>query len=418
MSVVITEKQAAGPRGGAMTPAVVRLLLAAAVLLALVMGTRSAAGLFVSPLNTATGVGLAGLGLAIALGQLAQGIAQPPLGLLAERFGPRRVIVTGAWVLALATASLAAVQSVAAFAFAFIVIAAAGSAVGGNSLVLAEVGRRVPAERRAVAFALVSAGGSAGQMVLAPAAQALIDGIGWMPTLLAVAALSLLALPLARAFDGRVESEHRAPSQSGPIAIGDAMRSPLFWASAGSFGICGFHVGFLTTHMPGVIERCGINPSFAGPWLAVLGAANIAGSLAAGALLRHVSARAFLIAIFVLRAATIALLLVLPATPPVLLGFAVLMGLSYMALLPAISQQISEGFGTERLATLFGVVGMVHQAGSFAGVWLGGILAESTGGDALTWVIDVALALLAVILQCLALRRGAPARPSLRMRPA
>lgn len=418
MSVVITEKQAAGPRGGAMTPAVVRLLLAAAVLLAQVMGTRSAAGLFVSPLNTATGVGLAGLGLAIALGQLAQGIAQPPLGLLAERFGPRRVIVTGAWVLALATASLAAVQSVAAFAFAFIVIAAAGSAVGGNSLVLAEVGRRVPAERRAVAFALVSAGGSAGQMVLAPAAQALIDGIGWMPTLLAVAALSLLALPLARAFDGRVESEHRAPSQSGPIAIGDAMRSPLFWASAGSFGICGFHVGFLTTHMPGVIERCGINPSFAGPWLAVLGAANIAGSLAAGALLRHVSARAFLIAIFVLRATTIALLLVLPATPPVLLGFAVLMGLSYMALLPAISQQISEGFGTERLATLFGVVGMVHQAGSFAGVWLGGILAESTGGDALTWVIDVALALLAVILQCLALRRGAPARPSLRMRPA
>lgn len=401
-----------------MTPDVIRLLLAAAALLALVMGTRSAAGLFVSPLNTATGVGLAGLGLAIALGQLAQGIAQPPLGLLADRFGPRRVIVTGAWVLALATAILAAVQSVAAFALAFILIAAAGSAVGGNSLVLAEVGRRVPAERRAVAFALVSAGGSAGQMVLAPATQASIDGIGWMPTLLAVAALSLLALPLARAFDGRVEPEHEAPSQSSPIAIGDAMRSPVFWASAGSFGICGFHVGFLTTHMPGVIERCGINPSFAGPWLAVLGAANIAGSLAAGALLRHVSARAFLIAIFVLRAATIALLLVLPATAPVLLGFAVLMGLSYMALLPAISQQISESFGTERLATLFGVVGLVHQAGSFAGVWLGGVLAESTGGDALTWVIDVALALLAIMLQCLAMRRAPPARVSLRMRHA
>lgn len=401
-----------------MTPAVVRLLIAAAALMALVMGTRSAIGLFISPLNTSTGVGLASLGFAIALGQLAQGIAQPPLGVLADRFGTRRVIVAGAWLLALATATLAIAHSVAGFALAFVLIAVASSAVGSNSLLLAEVGRRVPAERRAVAFALVSAGGSAGQMVVAPATQALIDGHGWMLALGTTAVLSFIALPLARAFNARSDGIQHAQTAASRTTLGETTRSPVFWASAVSFGVCGFHVGFLTTHMPGVIERCGISPTLAGVWLAVLGAANIAGSLAAGAVLRHVSAQAFLIAIFALRAATVVLLLALPVSPQVLLGFAVLMGLSYMALLPAISQQISERFGVERLATLFGIIGMVHQAGSFAGIWLGGIVAESTGGDTLTWIIDVALALLAIGFQALATARFPISRWALRLRTA
>jgi predicted MFS family arabinose efflux permease len=388
-----------------MTPAALRVLLAAMALMALAMGTRTAAGLFVSPLNTATGVGLAGLGFAIALGQLAQGLAQPPLGALADRFGSRRLIVAGAIVLTVSTAALAVADSVAAFAITFVVIAVASSAVGSNSLLLAEVGRRMPPERRATAFALVGAGGSAGQLLLAPATQFILDGVGWVAALLATAVLSLVALPLARLFD-RGDSPRSRPE---PVVrggdIGDALRTPAFWGSAGSFGICGFHIGFLTTHMPGVIERCGLNPAFAGVWLAVLGVANIAGSLAAGVVLRHVSTKTFLIAIFALRAATVMLLFVMPATPELFLCFAVLMGLSYMALLPAISQQVAGRFGVERLATLFGFVALVHQVGSFAGVWLGGIVAEATGHDALTWMIDIGLAGLAITLQCLATSR-------------
>jgi len=401
-----------------MTPPVVRAVLAATALMALVMGTRSAAGLFLSPLNTSTGVGLAGLGFAIALGQLAQGIAQPPLGVLADRFGTRRVIVAGGGLLALATGSLALAHSVASFALSFVIIAVAGSAIGSSSLLLAEVGRRVPAERRALAFALVSAGGSAGQMVLAPATQALIDGPGWRVALAATAVLGLFALPLARVFEARDDQRQTPASEPGPATVSEALRAPLFWVSAGSFGVCGFHVGFLTTHMPGVIERCGISPSFAGLWVAVLGAANIAGSLAAGALLRHVPPRTFLIAVFALRAATVALLLALPVSVPVLLAFAVLMGLSYMALLPAISQQVAEHFGTGRLATLFGVIGLLHQAGSFAGVWLGGIVVEATGRDTLTWSVDIGLALLAMLLQRLATRRVPWVRLALPLRTA
>jgi len=383
-----------------MNPVALRCLLAATALMALVMGTRTAVGLFVSPLNTSTGIGLAGLGFALAVGQLAQGLAQPPLGWLADRYGTRRLMVVGAWLLCAATLTLALADSIAAFALAFVVVAVAGSAVGSNSLLFAEVGRRVPVEHRAMAFAIVSAGGSAGQLLISPGTQAVIETWGVVVALGATAALSLLALPLSRAFGQRSDqAAERPPSVAGRLH--DVLRDSNFWLSAGSFGICGFHVGYLTIHMPGAIERCGLSPSLAGVWLAVLGAANIVGSLLAGVCLRHVSTQRFLMIVFAVRATSIASLLVLPVNPVTMLAFAVLMGLSYMALLPAISQQLAECFGLERLATVFGIVAVVHQAGSFAGAWLGGVVAERTGGDSLLWAIDIGLALTAIALQWL-----------------
>ena len=383
-----------------MNPVALRCLLAATALMALVMGTRTAVGLFVSPLNTSTGIGLAGLGFALAVGQLAQGLAQPPLGWLADRYGTRRLMVVGAWLLCAATLTLALADSIAAFALAFVVVAVAGSAVGSNSLLFAEVGRRVPVEHRAMAFAIVSAGGSAGQLLISPGTQAVIETWGVVVALGATAALSLLALPLSRAFGQRSDqAAERPPSVAGRLH--DVLRDSNFWLSAGSFGICGFHVGYLTTHMPGAIERCGLSPSLAGVWLAVLGVANIVGSLLAGVCLRHVSTQRFLMIVFAVRATSIASLLVLPVNTVTMLAFAVLMGLSYMALLPAISQQLAECFGLERLATVFGIVAVVHQAGSFAGAWLGGVVAERTGGDSLLWAIDIGLALTAIALQWL-----------------
>ncbi len=307
-------------------------------------------------------------------------------------------MVAGAWLLAAATLSLAVANSIAALALSFVVIAVAGSAVGSSSLLLAEVGRRVPVERRAMAFAVVSAGGSVGQLLVAPATQAVIGGYGWVIAIAATAALGLLALPLARAFAGSEPMRTSSP----PAAerdLGDVFKAPAFWYIAGSFSICGFHVAYMTTHMPGVIERCGLSPSLAGVWLAVLGGANIVGSLAAGVCLRHVPTQIFVIAVFAMRAFSVALLLVLPVSTASMLGFAVLMGLSYMALLPGISQQVAERFGVQRLATVFGVVALVHQLGSFAGAWLGGVVAEATGGDRLMWSIDIGLALLAIAFQ-------------------
>ncbi|MDO8906166.1 MFS transporter [Hydrogenophaga sp.] len=371
-----------------------RMVFAAALLMGLVMGTRSSFGLFVSPLNTASGIGLTGLSLALALGQLAIGFSQPVVGLLADRFGAARVIVAGAWLLMLTTAVPALWPVPAAVALSMVAAATAGSAVGSNGLLVGEVGRAVPAARMGLAVGIVGAGASLGQLLLGPATQALLDSAGWVHALLATALISLVALPLARPFRRPANQPAARPSQP----VGDVMRDLRFWRVSFTFGVCGFHVGFLAVHMPGVIERCGLPASLAGTWIAVAGAANIVGSVAVGlAMKRHDSAH-LLVALYLMRALGVGALLLLPSTPLVLTAFAVVMGATHMATLPPTTQLVARQHGVERLGTLFGVVMLVHQLGSFAGIWLGGWAAERTGSDTTLWLVDIALALLAALL--------------------
>jgi len=130
----------------------------------------------------------------------------------------------------------------------------------------------------------------------------------------------------------------------------------------------------------------------------VLGAANIAGSVGVGFALRRWPPAPLLLGLYAVRGLAVAALLALPPTPAVLLGFAVVVGLSYMAVLPPIAQLLGQHYGVQRLGTLFGVVMLVHQVGSFAGIWLGGWAADATGNDRLLWMVDIALALLAMVL--------------------
>jgi predicted MFS family arabinose efflux permease len=374
-----------------------RLTLAASVLMGLAMGGRSAFGLFVSPLNTASGMGLASISLALAVGQLGVGLAQPGIGALADRYGPARVIVTGGLLLAATISALAVWPVSAVLALMLVVSAVASSAVGSNGLLLGEVGRSVSPARAGLAVGLIGAGGSAGQLVLGPVMQWAIDHRGWAVALLAMGALSLAALPLSLVFrrgTGAVASHASAAA----VSVRDVLREWRFWRVAASFGVCGFHVGFLSVHMPGVIERCGLPASLAGTWIALAGAANIVGSIVVGLALKRYPAGALLVGLYVTRALGIAGLLVLPVTPEVMLGFGLLMGASHMGTLPPTAQLVSRQHGVQRLGTLFGVVMLVHQVGSFAGIWLGGWTAEVTGSDQTLWCIDAALALCAAAL--------------------
>jgi predicted MFS family arabinose efflux permease len=378
-----------------MNAAAWRLTLAATALMALVMGSRSAFGLFVSPLNRATGIGLAGISLAAAIAQLGLGIGQPLVGRLAERHGAARVIGIGAWSLAATTAAVVCVDSPALLALVLFANALAAAAVGSNALLVGELGQRLTPAQQGLAVGVVGAGGSAGQLLLSPVTQFVIDARGWIEAMLATAALCLLALPLARVF--RAAAPAPGP-RAAPAAFGETLRQVQFWRIAAAFAVCGFHVAFLGMHMPGVIERCGLPPALAGTWLAVLGAANIAGSIGVGFALRRWPAQTLLVLLYLLRAAGVAALLWLSPTTALMLGFAVLMGLSYMAVLPPISQLLAQHFGQQRLGTLLGVVMLVHQVGSFAGVWFGGWAVQHTGSDRLLWQVDIALALLAVLL--------------------
>ncbi len=371
---------------------------AASLLLAASMGSRSAMGLFLGPINTATGLGAGTVSLAIAVGLLAFGAAQPAWGAWERRAGATRVIALGCIgsgaSLALLTVSGGSVE----LGTVMLLGGAAGAALGAP-LLMGMVAQRVPVERHGLAMGVVSAGSSAGQLAYSMLGAVLISAVGWQSTLLAFAATVLAVAPLARVFRSRPFTElPAAPGAASAATVRDALADPGYWLVSAGFFVCGFHVSFLTTHMPGVIELCGLPPTFSGLWLAVVGACNIVGSLAAGWLMQRAPVKLLLAGVYALRALGVAAFIALPASQPLLLAFALWMGLTYMATLPLTTGILTRRYGARNLAVLFGITMAMHQVGSFLGVWLGGVEFEASGAYRWTWLGDILLATAAALV--------------------
>lgn len=398
-------------------PAFIAPVLAAAMLMATLMGTRSSMGLFIGPINTATALGAATVSLAFALSQLAWGAAQPVAGLLSDRYGTARVIAIGGVLSAIGLALIAVAASGPALMATLLLAGAAGAAAGGAPLLMGAVAQRVAADRRGAAMGLVSAGSSVGQLLLAPLAALLIGGIGWQGALLVFAALVVAVLPMARVFRHAPAAAETANPAMPAIDARTALHEPSFWFISAGFFVCGFHISFLTTHMPGVLELCGFSTGFSGMWLAIVGGCNIAGSLASGWLMQRMPMKALLGTLYALRAVGVVLFLLLPASREVLLGFALWMGLTYMATLPPTSGIIAKLYGARNVAVLFGVTMALHQVGSFLGVWLGGLELELTGGYRWVWMLDVLLAAAAAVAH-LPIREGGAGARRVPLQPA
>ncbi len=381
----------ASATGGALA-----LSAAAVALLAITMGTRSVLGLFLSPLNTSTGLGIATISFAVAVSQLAWGVAQPFCGLLVERHGPARVIAAGS-LLAAATGALLPYASSAGLLVAVLAAGGVAATVGSPSLLIGTVSARVAPERRGLVAGIVGAGGPLGQLVLAPTVQIVISSAGWMSAAFALAGLSLVSVPLAAAFRRRDSAAAPAGRALPPraAALGDALVSPQYWLINATFFVCGLHVFFLVTHLPGVIALCGLPSSVSGAALSLLGLFNIAGSVGAGVVIQRYSMKRTLASLFAARAAGIALFLAAPKTELTVLAFSVWMGITYMAVLPPIAGLVGKLFGAQRLATLLGVTFLGHQVGAFLGAWLGGVVLQATGSYDWMWMLDLTLAGLA-----------------------
>jgi MFS family permease len=406
-----------------------RMILAATLLVAITLGARNTLGLFLSPINTATGLGLASISFAWALSQLVWGACQPLAGVLSERFGATRVIACGAVALALSTAALPLARSVAALALVLGAISASGTAVGGVPMLLGAVAQRIGPQWRGLASGVIGAGGSGGQLLLAPAVQAGIAGAGWIPSIIGLALLPLTALAVAATFRERRRAQRETAPAAQAVGAQDvapapalrtALRSPTYWLLTAGFAACGFHVGFLFAHMPNVIALCGLPAATSGVWLALLGVCNVFGSLAAGMIVRRVPMTATLAVIYALRALGVVLFLALPTTTESALAFAAWMGFTYFAVIPAISGLIATLVNARQFATLFGVTMFVHQLGSFLGVWFGGLAAEMLGGYELVWQIDIGFALFSAVVHLLVRdpNAKAPAKPNRTPRPS
>src|SRR6185295_13745644 len=167
-------------------------------ILMVTMGARQSLGLFVSPLNSSTGLGITTISFALAVGQLMWGAIQPMAGAVADRYGPGKVLVAGLVVLSIGTALTPFMSSSFGLIVSLGLLAAIGSGAGSFSVLIGAAAQRLPAEARGKASGVINAGGSFGQFVFAPLSQTLIHAFGWMAALWMLAATTLCALPLVR----------------------------------------------------------------------------------------------------------------------------------------------------------------------------------------------------------------------------
>ncbi len=391
------------------------VLAAAGGIFALTMGTRQTMGLFVSPLNTATGLGLGSIGLAFAFGQLWWGLTQPFAGAMADRVGAGRVLFAGTLLVALGTVITPFMTSTAGLIFAVGVLAAGGAGMAGPAVLMAAATRLVPPHRRGVATGVINARGSLGQLVMAPLAAALMGAFGWSAAMQILGVVVLLALPAAFVLRGHpAPHAAAAPARVGTReAIRTALRHPGYRMLASGFFVCGFHVAFLATHLPGVIASCGLPMQWAGWALAMIGLFNIGGSIAMGWAVGRWRMKSLLSLVYAARGLAVLAFLLAPKTGPVVLLFAAVMGATFLSTVPPTAGLVARFFGPANMATLFGIVMLAHQVGGFLGAWLGGKVFEATGSYDWVWYIDIVLAAGAALIH-LPIREAAPARAPVR----
>jgi predicted MFS family arabinose efflux permease len=396
---------------------IVWVLLAAAGTFALTMGARQSMGLFLGPLNTATGLGLASISLAFAFGQLCWGMTQPLAGMVADRVGAGRVLVTGVLLVALGTALIPWMSSTAGLILAIGVLAAGGAGMAGPAVLMSATMRLVPPERRGMATGVVNAGGSFGQFVFAPLAQGISAVAGWAVAVQSLAVLTLLALPAAWVLRGNSKAM-AAAQPGGAKGTGAVLRQALgdrsFRLLATGFFVCGFHVAFLATHLPGVVASCQLPPEVGGWSLAMLGLFNIIGSLGIGWAMGFQGGRwrmkSLLSVIYLVRGVAVLIFVLSPKNTAVMLAFAAVMGLSFLSTVPPTAGLVARFFGPAHMATLFGVVMLTHQIGGFLGAWLGGVIFQAQGNYDAMWAIDIALAVGAALVHLPIREAPAPAR--------
>jgi MFS family permease len=384
------------------------MLIAAAILM-ITMGSRQSLGLFVSPLNTHTGLGITTISLAMAIGQFVWGASQPIFGAMADRWGPARMIALGAPLLAAGSVLTTQVTSEWGLIFALGVLSAAGAGAGSFSILMGATAQHLPPERRAFASGFINAGGSFGQFVFAPLNQAVMSTFGWMQALWMMAVAALATAPLAWLLSGRKPTA-ATPVTGAPPAVPPppsltlreqlriASRDRSYWCLHAGFFTCGFHIAFLVTHLPGEVNLCGLNPQVAATSLAIIGLANIAGSLSAGALGNHVRMKMLLFWMYFTRALAVLAYLALPKTEWTFYVFAAVLGATWLATVPPTVGLTAKLFGTRYLATLFGLTLLSHQIGGFFGAWLGGIAVANTGSYLWMWWADIVLALAAALV--------------------
>lgn len=379
------------------TPAVFVAVGCAIALIA--FGPRSALGQFLSPLSFERGWGRDAFSLALAIQNLLWGLGQPFAGAVADRFGAVRVLCTGAILYAAGLVAMVYSTSPIMLDVSAGVLIGFGLAGCSFPLVVGALGKLVPESWRSFAFGAGTAAGSFGQFLFSPLAHALIDAFSWQTALLVFAGLMMLVLPLSMFLaTPRNTAAGAAQPQSVKQALTEAFGHRSYVLLVLGFFTCGFQLAFVTVHLPSYLVDRGLSADVGAWTIGIIGLFNIVGSLSSGWLASRMPKRYILSIIYFSRALTIVAFISLPATTTSTLVFGALTGLLWLSTVPPTSGLVALMFGTRWLTMLFGFAFFSHQVGGFLGVWLGGLMFETTGSYNLVWWLSATFGVASAII--------------------
>lgn len=370
-------------------------------ILIICLGIRQSFGIFMMPISEHFTVGREFFSFAIALQNLLFGAFQPFVGMAADRFGAKRIIVGGAlaYGLGLYLTSIATAPSVLYLSLG--VLVGLGLSATSYVIVLGAVAKVVPAQHAAKAFGLTTAAGSFGMFAMIPGAQALLSDFGWQGAMQVFALLCSTMVAFAlfmKTPKTSAATTQVADDQNLKQALKEAFSHKGYWLIHGGFFVCGFHVMFIATHLPSYLADKALPASTAAMALAYVGIFNIFGSYFWGVLGDKFSKRHVMAALYVMRTIVIAAFVTLPVTESTAALFGGAIGFVWLGTVPLTSGLVRQIFGAKYLSTLYGLVFFSHQVGSFLGAWVGGRIYDYYGSYDPIWWSTVVLAFAAALI--------------------
>ena len=376
------------------------IIIAASCIVAAVFGSRNTLPLAIDGINQSETLNYLQISFAFALGQLFMGAISPFGGMIADKYGSGKTLIIGILLILFGTLLIPFSTTAFTLSISLGVIASIGLGIAGLPVVLASVNKLIPQEKVGMAFGFINAGSSLGQLILAPIAGFIIVTFGWVYCIYFLSLILLLLLPISVVLRSRTKEKalNNIADRTLSETLNIAIKTPSYIYLVTGFFVCGFHVAFIATHMPGVIQVCGFSPTVSGWSLGLIGLFNIVGSIFAGWYISKRSMRLFLAYTYFARCIIVLLFLISPKDLLSVMLFSIALGLTYFSVIPATAGLVGKMFGPQFMATLFGFALFSHQIGGFLGAYLGGFFFNITGDYTTVWLLDAALAVFAALI--------------------
>ena len=388
------------------------VLIAGSLILIVGFAIRASFGVFQIPIEEEFGWLRVDFSLAIAIQNLAWGIGQPLFSMIAEKYGDRKAIFLGSVLYAVGL--ILSSYAVTPLAHQFLeILIGFGIAGMGFGVILAVIGRTTSEKNRSLALGIATSAGSLGQIIGPPVIEKLLQQMPWQEVFMVLAVIVMASMVLLPMIKSKPPTAMQGNDLSMSEVLGKALKDPSFAMIFLGFFSCGFQIAFITAHFPAYIaEMCSAIPqnsvlrsmgiastsSLGAFSIAIIGTANLVGTITAGALGSRFSKKSLLSLIYLGRTIAAALFIMIPMTPDSVVIFSIVMGSLWLATVPLTSGLVGHIYGMKFMGTLYGIVFFSHQLGGFLGVWLGGLFYDQFGNYDLVWWVGIGVGAFSAII--------------------